>query len=550
MTNTPVYRYFTANLITGAIVMEIPFSGVSWERSINAAGGFSGTIPADTYTDAFNLYETTIPGKYALYVMRDNVCVWGGIIWSRSYDIMEKRLSVQASEFVSYLYHRTFWKTMSTDEYQASNNSTSSPASDADTIKSFLEQLITAMSNDQVNIETDELAYGASDVHCRLNQYEKASSVATLTTEEPHGFAVGDSVYIYNADPAVPAEFEGTRTVTGVPDPRQFQFTISSGTTGTTNIGATYAAYAVLASTRTLLQTQADVRISTNIDTALDNYVTNAAGEDNPFTFRGSDAKYIGEIISTFAASGVPSKPITARADIDPEVSTRFDYTIESNYDTDTQTFSNVFRAWLVRKDINNPTEGVEAAKSLTELYGLSSNRTANTLIFEHPGNIASMTLEESAETAATRTWVVDSQNDLDTVAAKYYGSYTNIPYLSGSNYPILENVITNRDLRVSSDEGVAKFAKEIGYKLSPPVGKISLTANGSLQPVAGSYYPGDWCIVIPNDTFMNKRLAPPYENREGLIVRKIKSYKVNVPDFPTFPETVDLELVAEWEDE
>ena len=65
-TNTPVYRYFTANLITGAIVMEIPFSQVSWERKVNAAGSFSGTIAADEYTNAFDLYETTIPGKYGL----------------------------------------------------------------------------------------------------------------------------------------------------------------------------------------------------------------------------------------------------------------------------------------------------------------------------------------------------------------------------------------------------------------------------------------------------------------------------------------------------
>lgn len=546
--NTPVYRYFMANLITGQTVMEIPFGGVSWARKINAAGGFSGSIAADQYTDAFDLYETTIPGKYGLYVMRNNVCVWGGIIWSRSYDIVEKKLTVQASEFVSYLYHRTFWKTFSTDDYQTSDNSTS--GSDADTIKSLLEQIISAMSNDQGGYESDPLAYGASDVHCRLNQYAKASGTATITTEEPHGFTTGDVVYVYNADPAVPTEFEGTVTVTGVPDPRQFQFAVSSGTTATTNIdSATYTTYAVLSSTKTLLETQADIRITTDIDDSLNDYVTFATGENNPFTFRGSDAKYVGEVLANFATAGVLSKPITAREDTDPDVSTRFDYTIESNFDTDTQTFNNVFKAWLVRKDVNNPSEGTDAAKPLTELYGLSSNRTANTLIFEHPGNISSMTLEESAEKSSTRTWLIDSKNDLDTPAAKYYGAYTNIPFLGSAGYPLLEQVVTNRDIGVSSDEQVYKYAKEIGYKLSPPVGQISLTVNGSLQPEAGSYYPGDWCVVIPNDAFMNKRLAPPYENREGLIVRKIVGFSVSVPDFPTFPETVSLELVPEWED-
>jgi hypothetical protein len=159
------------------------------------------------------------------------------------------------------------------------------------------------------------------------------------------------------------------------------------------------------------------------------------------------------------------------------------------------------------------------------------------------------MTLEESAETAATRTWIIDSQNDLGATASKYYGSYTNIPYLDGSAYPILDHLVTGKDFKVSSDEQMSKYAKQIGYKISPPVGKISVSVNGSLQPEAGTYSPGDWCIIIPNDTFMEKRLAPPYENREGLLVRKIKGYSVSVPDFPAFPETVSLELVAEWED-
>ena len=46
----------------------------------------------------------------------------------------------------------------------------------------------------------------------------------------------------------------------------------------------------------------------------------------------------------------------------------------------------------------------------------------------------------------------------------------------------------------------------------------------------------------------MNNRLKPPYENREGILVRKIASMSVSVPDNPAFPETVDLDLVPEWE--
>jgi hypothetical protein len=76
----------------------------------------------------------------------------------------------------------------------------------------------------------------------------------------------------------------------------------------------------------------------------------------------------------------------------------------------------------------------------------------------------------------------------------------------------------------------------------------IIKSQNGSLDPKVGTYWPGDWCVVITDDSFLNNRLKPPYENREGLLVRKINSIKVSVPDNPSFPETVDLELIPEWE--
>src|SRR5690606_2279374 len=60
-----------------------------------------------------NLYESTTPGVTALYVVRNDVCVWGGIVWTRSYDAVERLLSVSASEFPSYLHHRFIWKTWS-----------------------------------------------------------------------------------------------------------------------------------------------------------------------------------------------------------------------------------------------------------------------------------------------------------------------------------------------------------------------------------------------------------------------------------------------------
>lgn len=105
------YRYFVCDLLTNELLAELPLSGVSYGRSIREAGAFTGDIPISPETYNLSLYENTVPGKTALYIVRNNQCVWGGIIWSRSYDIKNKILNISGNEFPSYLYHRVAWKT-------------------------------------------------------------------------------------------------------------------------------------------------------------------------------------------------------------------------------------------------------------------------------------------------------------------------------------------------------------------------------------------------------------------------------------------------------
>jgi hypothetical protein len=232
--------------------------------------------------------------------------------------------------------------------------------------------------------------------------------------------------------------------------------------------------------------------------------------------------------------------------------SVRFDYHVVPSYNSGTRTFSNTFRAWKVKTDTNKPSGTTTDGNALTTLTGPSTvygaaSLGANQLIFEHPGNIVSLTLSENAEGSASRTWVVDSGTDLDANAAPPYASYTNLPYLN-AGFPMLDVAVTDRNLPVAIDEEVIPYAKQIGFKLAPPIGEYKITVNGSLQPEVNTYQPGDWCTIIPNDAFINNRLTIPYENRSGLLVRKIQSYRVNVPDNPSFPETVELEVVPEWE--
>ena len=109
----PVYYYYTVDIVTNEVLAQIPFADVSYERKIKEPGGFEGVITVTQQTEDLDLYNSTMPGKTALYVTRNGQCVWGGIIWGRTYDLQGRNLSVSASEFTSYLQKRNIWKTYS-----------------------------------------------------------------------------------------------------------------------------------------------------------------------------------------------------------------------------------------------------------------------------------------------------------------------------------------------------------------------------------------------------------------------------------------------------
>jgi len=111
--NAPRYRYYMVDIVTNKIVGEIPLEDVSYERSLKQPGSFEGKITVSEQTNALDLYNATMPGKTALYVVRDTEAVWGGIIWGRTYDLVGRSLAISASEFTSYLNHRIIWKTFS-----------------------------------------------------------------------------------------------------------------------------------------------------------------------------------------------------------------------------------------------------------------------------------------------------------------------------------------------------------------------------------------------------------------------------------------------------
>jgi hypothetical protein len=171
------YRYYVADLLTNNVLGEIPFTNVSFERSLSKAGSFSGTIPVIDATKAYNLYENTLPGKTALYILRNGVCVWGGIIWARQYNPLQKTLIVDGNEYISYFYHRAIWQT---------------------------------------------LYYGSEGVY--VSKYKALSGVATLYTNVAHNFVIGEIVRVRSLNPAI----NGDHVITSVPSTASFTFSVSN----------------------------------------------------------------------------------------------------------------------------------------------------------------------------------------------------------------------------------------------------------------------------------------------------------------------------------
>ena len=210
----PVYRYYVEDLISGKKLAELDFRGVSYKLALNAAGDFSGSLVVKDKDNASNLYNATLPGVTALYVLRNGVCVWGGIIWEREYIPEDKKLTVSASEFTSYLHHRKIWKTWNhefgatvaygTDGWKVTfDNGSSVLAKAGSTVKMEFYEVDNFKYNGYYRVAdsptpTKDIFYmkdgaGVADI---IRQTRYNSTLVGVYTKENHGFTTGDMVGI------------------------------------------------------------------------------------------------------------------------------------------------------------------------------------------------------------------------------------------------------------------------------------------------------------------------------------------------------------------
>lgn len=101
----PVYRYYFEDLTTGIFLDELPgMYGTYMSAHLSAPGDWTGTIRADSdYRSPQDILDVTMPGRTIVWCERDGQVIWGGIVWSRTYQSDGRTYQLQARTFDAYL---------------------------------------------------------------------------------------------------------------------------------------------------------------------------------------------------------------------------------------------------------------------------------------------------------------------------------------------------------------------------------------------------------------------------------------------------------------
>jgi len=96
-------RYVFGRLSDRTVLAELALSGVSMSSMLNDWGTFRGTVRLDaTGVDNLDVINATVPGGCFMVAERDDVVLWDGIVWSRTYDSLGKDLQLTCRETESY----------------------------------------------------------------------------------------------------------------------------------------------------------------------------------------------------------------------------------------------------------------------------------------------------------------------------------------------------------------------------------------------------------------------------------------------------------------
>jgi hypothetical protein len=377
----------------------------------------------------------------------------------------------------------------------------------------------------------------------------KIGTAATLTIED-HPYSVGDYVvvYIYTASKAPYNNDNKPVRITSV-TANTISYTATSATSVAGASVTGRVSYSAQVEKRPIVVGRTYGEFPENSDLGgLDfSETTYSNNTYQNSIIRGSDLTNVAQLLETYS-----------------NTTNGFDYRVDCSVDYDQygnkifkRSFTLIPRTPVSLSDyLSNLPDG----KLSTGTYAPPSAFGADKYVFEYPGNVSNFNMSENSSDSATRVFVVGSNDDLGGEGGARFSAASATDLLN-AGWPILDksekqewplvgiNVINvdnwgNYDAELDFNKTAERYLNES----KPPMGDFVVTVNGSLNPVVGAYNPGDWCSLRINDAFFKSRLASILEPRKDVVVRKIDTIKVNVPNNPAFPEQIDLTLVPEWQ--
>lgn len=162
------YRLLLADFPEGTIIGELPVVDCDFELSLDASGRLGATIPLDVDITS----ETLAVARTSLFLERDSVILWGGILWRATADVGAGTVALEAEGFHSYFERRFIRADMT--------------ATDDDQLDIARAYLSTAQATGDVNVDADTVDSGIirTRVHAGFERKPVAEAFEQLAAVE------------------------------------------------------------------------------------------------------------------------------------------------------------------------------------------------------------------------------------------------------------------------------------------------------------------------------------------------------------------------------
>lgn len=103
-----VYSYLFVDILTNKVIAELPCFGTFFSRELAGTGNMTASVAmnAGGFSNR-DIKNATTPGKTALYAICNDIVLWGGPIWTRTYQNQTVSMTGQTWESWGYKFYPT-----------------------------------------------------------------------------------------------------------------------------------------------------------------------------------------------------------------------------------------------------------------------------------------------------------------------------------------------------------------------------------------------------------------------------------------------------------